>query len=263
MREMPKVLQKPIYKGISGEGLQDAISSGYLESQYERWPGEKPSHYFTTDIKAGKEYVLTTASGNKPGELLRIKSTKAKFEPDPEGEKGSIRTYDKIPISDVEIFKNGKWNPIVKSKEEPIPLEPTLPPGVGAMPQGPVKEVAATTPPGVPTIRTEKTEVTPVQVVPTIIPIGQQVQIVEPPPTVEVPVAEPVFPITNEGFKEFDKPFNEFDLNTIPEEMTIKVQAIREETGKPVEIYENARETIKDHREKMKQFKSLLDCIRA
>lgn len=107
--------KQSVYKGISREGLQSAIESGHLEPQYERWPGEEPSHYFTTDLKAGKDYAKTTATGGESGELLRIKSTKAKFEPDPEGEKGSIRTFDKIPIQDIEIFKNGKWSPVIKS----------------------------------------------------------------------------------------------------------------------------------------------------
>ena len=151
-----------------------------------------------------------------------------------------------------------------RGKEEPISIEPTLPPGVVATPQEPIKRVAQTTPPGIPTIRAEKTEVTtPVQVVPPILPIGQQVQIAEPTPAPETRIEEPVFPITNETFKELDKPFTEFDLNIIPEKMVIKVQAIREETGKPIEIYENARTAVMEHREKVNQFKSLLDCIRA
>lgn len=123
---------KVVYKGISREGLQGAMESGYLEPQYSRWPGEEPSHYFTTNLKAGKEYAQTAATSGEPGELLRIKPSAVEFQPDPEGEKGSVRTFGKIPISDVEIYKNGKWQPLTKPAAAPrkaeVPPEAPEPP---------------------------------------------------------------------------------------------------------------------------------------
>jgi len=185
---------------------------------------------------------------------------------------GYWRNYDKV-LGVEGTPGQGDWRVQVQQVDEQgNPIKGTEPRWHSTLPSKgdrieklatPAETVAATTPPGMPTIKVEKTEALPVQVVPTIIPMSQQARVVEPPPLVETPVEEPVFSITNEAFKEFDKPFSDFDLNTIPEEMIIKVQAIREETGKPLEIYENAREAIKDHREKMKQFKSLLDCIKA
>lgn len=107
------MLLKVVYKGISADGIRSALRSGYLKPQYARWPGEAVSMYFTTNLRSAQDYALTTQSDG-PGLVIRVKNPKVSFEPDPEGEKFSVRTFDKIPVRVAEVFVGGRWVPAAK-----------------------------------------------------------------------------------------------------------------------------------------------------